>query len=629
MKHIFISVLFFFVFVSGTVCAQTEPGFDCNTAESQVELMICADNALAKADAEMSKLFFDDLENLDDFQKDKHLNQLDKWIELLNRLPEQGFVKPEQGGVKRDKKKADNDELKKIVQTLYRDKIAAMKRRWNGESEEKEELEKIMSEPDNNTKMLGLKGLGTHYLPAVMQNMVLTGIQNPAAVKTQEFKENAIRVHLGHVLERLDSPQACGDMSFPYNMETTDYLSCYQNQECLLNVAMCAFTDTVRIPCDAAVSNRTVFIMQSVDGREVHTTNVSTCRREDFAFPQGVDEYIGSLEHRWRYINPDKAAGNSQAAAEYAKAEESYFLPAFKEDRGYTGNYPLERWSLYSYPNRMEYEHVMKQGIGFEKALDMLAYHYVEKFGAYADEAHRYAVYVMTPLGTESGKADKESLRYLILSGADKNKIRERLESGMPQNDMYSAESEGESDVDPILSVAFFRPDVMNMILELCPPGSTKESCQGLNTDVNAENDFGKTPLMYAAQYGILESAEILVNAGADINARTAPGSDRKCYESCMRNGGRTALMYAAQEGREDIIRYLVDKGADITLTDTQGMTAYDYLTGRAPEGDPTAPLNVTGTDLYPRRRDEDAGRNYFLTEEQIRNLAPLLKPAS
>lgn len=613
MKHIFISILLFLVFASGTVRAQTAPGFDCNTAETLVEHMICADNVLARSDAEMSKLFFDDLERQDDFEKDRRLNQLDKWVELVNQTPELGFEK---------------DGLKKIVQILYRDKITEMKRRTEGEREEREELQKIVSETDHNEKMLGLKGLGGYYLPALMQNMVLTSIQNPAAVKTPEFRENAVRVHMGHVLGRLDSPEACGSMSFPYDMETSDYLYCYQNQECLLNVAMCAFTDTIKIPCEAAVRNRTVFIMQGTDDKGLRTTNVSTCRREDFAFPEGVDEYIGNLENRWRYINPDKSVGNSQAAAEYAKAEESYFLPAFKEDRGYTGNYPLERWSMYSYPNRMEYDHVMKRGIGFEKALERLVLHYVEKFGAYADEARKYAVYIMTPLGTESGKTDRESLRYLILSGADKNRIRARLENGLPQDDIYSTDTESGSDIDPILSVAFFRPDVVNMILELCPNGNMKESCRGLNTDVNAENDFGKTPLMYASQYGILESVQILVNAGADINAQTDPGSPRRCYESCMRNGGRTALMYAAQEGREDVIKYLVSKGADITLTDTQGMTAYDYLVGRAPEGDPTAPLNVTGTDLYPGRRDEDVGRNYFLTQEKIKNLTPLLKPA-
>lgn len=612
MKHIFVSVLLFFL-LSGTVRAQTAPGFDCDTAETLVEQMICADGALARADAEMSKLFFDDLERLDDFEKERRLNQLDKWVGLVNQLPELGFEK---------------NGLQRILQTVYRDKITAMNRRLNGEGEEREELRKTMAVPVEKEKMDGLKGLGSYYLPALMQNMVLTSVNNPANVKTPEFKEDAVRVHMGHVLGLIDSPQACGSISFPYDMETPDYLYCYQNQECLLKLSMCAFTDTVKIPCKAAVRNRTVFIMQEADSKDMHTTNVSTCRREDFAFPDGVDEYIGNLENRWRYINPDKSVGNSQAAAEYAKAEESYFLPAFKEDRGYTGNYPLERWSMYSYPNRMEYEHVMKRGIGFRKALDQLVLHYVEKFGAYADEARKYAIYVMTPLGTESGKADKESLRYLILSGADKNRIKAKLESGLPQNDIYSIQTEGADDIDPILCVAFFRPDVVNMILQLCPDGSTKESCRGLNTDVNAENDFGKTPLMYASQYGILESVQILVNAGADINAQTDPGSEKRCYEACMRNGGRTALMYAAQEGREDVIRFLVSKGADIALTDTQGMTAYDYLTGRAPEGDPTAPLNVTGTDLYPGRRDEDVGRNYFLTEEQIRNLEPLLKPA-
>lgn len=50
-----------------------------------------------------------------------------------------------------------------------------------------------------------------------------------------------------------------------------------------------------------------------------------------------------------------------------------------------------------------------------------------------------------------------------------------------------------------------------------------------------------------------------------------------------MMNGGRTALMYAAQEGQAEAARYLVEKGADPTAEDSRGMTAYDYLTGKAP----------------------------------------------
>lgn len=71
--------------------------------------------------------------------------------------------------------------------------------------------------------------------------------------------------------------------------------------------------------------------------------------------------------------------------------------------------------------------------------------------------------------------------------------------------------------------ISVHRPDVLKLLLEICPKEEGKLQCAGLDTDVNSRNAFGKTALMYAAQHGFTDSLKLLVEAGADVNMRTNP----------------------------------------------------------------------------------------------------------
>jgi ankyrin repeat protein len=62
-----------------------------------------------------------------------------------------------------------------------------------------------------------------------------------------------------------------------------------------------------------------------------------------------------------------------------------------------------------------------------------------------------------------------------------------------------------------------------------------------------------------------LEIATILVQAGAQVNARHLDG--------------RTALMNAVQLGWTDLVRFLLDSGADVNLRDAEGRSVIDYVT--------------------------------------------------
>ncbi len=73
----------------------------------------------------------------------------------------------------------------------------------------------------------------------------------------------------------------------------------------------------------------------------------------------------------------------------------------------------------------------------------------------------------------------------------------------------------------------------------------------------------GFTPLQFAAQQGDIDSAQILVKAGADINA--AQGE----------NGN--ALIIAIASGHEDMARLLIEQGADVNTKDAWGITPLHY----------------------------------------------------
>jgi uncharacterized protein len=102
--------------------------------------------------------------------------------------------------------------------------------------------------------------------------------------------------------------------------------------------------------------------------------------------------------------------------------------------------------------------------------------------------------------------------------------------------------------------------------------------------DVGIPNIYGMTPLMAAAGVGsneidtrgrfktqqeAVESIDLLVKAGADVNA----------HES---RGGATALHAAALNGWDDVIKDLVAHNADLRAQDKKGKTPLDSAMGRA-----------------------------------------------
>lgn len=86
-------------------------------------------------------------------------------------------------------------------------------------------------------------------------------------------------------------------------------------------------------------------------------------------------------------------------------------------------------------------------------------------------------------------------------------------------------------------------------------------------SNLNEKEPFGgSTPLITASVFGKTRIAELLINAGADLNIQN--------------NDGSTALLTAAFFCRPEIVKMLLKKNADKTLKNNYGQNAYESVSG-------------------------------------------------
>ena len=86
-------------------------------------------------------------------------------------------------------------------------------------------------------------------------------------------------------------------------------------------------------------------------------------------------------------------------------------------------------------------------------------------------------------------------------------------------------------------------------------------------SNLNEKEQFGgSTPLIIASVFGKTRIAELLINAGADLNIQN--------------NDGSTALLTAAFFCRPDIVKMLLKKNANKTLKNNYGQNAYESVSG-------------------------------------------------
>ncbi len=120
---------------------------------------------------------------------------------------------------------------------------------------------------------------------------------------------------------------------------------------------------------------------------------------------------------------------------------------------------------------------------------------------------------------------------------------------------------------------------------------STVKSMAAKEANVNVRGDRGTTPLMYASAYGSIDAMKLLLDAGADVNARNAfdatalmwsvnePAKvklliEHKADVNAKSKTGRTALMLAAlHNGSDRVADLLLANGASAGAADNDGLT--------------------------------------------------------
>jgi ankyrin repeat protein len=101
-------------------------------------------------------------------------------------------------------------------------------------------------------------------------------------------------------------------------------------------------------------------------------------------------------------------------------------------------------------------------------------------------------------------------------------------------------------------------------------------------SDVNASDEAGATPLMYASLYSSLESMRFLIDHGAQVNAANKFGAtvlmwaaprtpevklliQRGANVNARATNGSTPVLVATRAGNADAVKLLIEAGADVT----------------------------------------------------------------
>ena len=153
--------------------------------------------------------------------------------------------------------------------------------------------------------------------------------------------------------------------------------------------------------------------------------------------------------------------------------------------------------------------------------------------------------------------------------------------------------------------------------------------------EVDLPNVFEITPLMVAAnmsgtgrgngaipgggdpQVRVMKTMDLLLDAGADINARVSNSRTHTAkldaYVQGRDNEGRTALMSAAEAGWDKVVKHMIERGADPTVKDAAGKTALDYarVTPTGPAA-ATAPASGRGPTVLGAAADRAATVAYL-----------------
>ncbi len=135
-----------------------------------------------------------------------------------------------------------------------------------------------------------------------------------------------------------------------------------------------------------------------------------------------------------------------------------------------------------------------------------------------------------------------------------------------------------------------------NYIFTLAREGSDLDLTVAIaaGANVNLQDAYGQTPLMYAAGSNTAAVVTALLNAGANVNAKSG--------------AGWTALMYAARDNVRDsaaVAQALISNGADVGMVNAEGQSSLDLATA----SNKTSLMAVVEEEILRVKREEIAER--------------------
>jgi len=198
---------------------------------------------------------------------------------------------------------------------------------------------------------------------------------------------------------------------------------------------------------------------------------------------------------------------------------------------------------------------------GHEAALKLL----LEKG---ADVNYRDEITGWTPLMAAALNGHMTAAQILVEFGADTNVL-----NVIDQTALEIAVARQKTEVQGFLDErTSTRPQIKGQksvrpsIIEAARSGNmllVKELLDHGEVDINATDEDGATPLMYAAMGGHLPVVQLLVERGADIDKQDEAS-------------GWTAMMQATYHGFTAVAKFLIESGADVNIQGNNGCRAFD-----------------------------------------------------
>ena len=191
------------------------------------------------------------------------------------------------------------------------------------------------------------------------------------------------------------------------------------------------------------------------------------------------------------------------------------------------------------------------------------------------DDVYEPTAKIIKCVDVQLDPENEEDYEYCQLAMADVQnnmEVHRLLEKGHSANTVLDYEGR-----TPLIMAAL--AGNKEIIAELVNFGST------LNppTDVNIRATSGHSAVMYAAGKKLTDIVEILCMSGADTNFAIIGDPDRlrnkgENYEHAKAKTGYTALHFAASHGSERLMKILLDAGANANAKDHFGVTPLDIV---------------------------------------------------